>query len=81
MTEVVISKKSIFNGLLLLVLLAVAGNSFPFLRRFLSVGEAARQAAAAQQAMPMIPATPDADQSARQAAIQGFDRHQVFLWF
>ncbi len=71
MTEVVISKKSIFNGLLLLLLLAAAGISFPFLRRSLPFGEAARQPAAAQQAMPMFPFTPDADQPARQAAIAG----------
>ncbi len=35
MTEVVISRKSMFTGLLLLILLAAAGISFPFLRRFL----------------------------------------------
>ena len=67
MTEVVISKKRILVGLLLLVLLAGIGFALPFVRRFL-----AGQTPATVASNPsMATTTPNEDQMAQVAALVG----------
>ncbi len=66
MNEITVSKKHLFLWLLVIILLAAVGFGFYALRRFLPGQEAA------QQAVPTASSnTPDADQPAQAAALEG----------